>query len=253
MKIPITKNSLNTAHSRDSKRISPSNAIAVPLSRRVEAVIRCLRYLEKLKRAEIDSIRSFARTRLTADPAQREDRARLNAAFACESRVRHRANRGVSVGRERTPLMGIKPQKETGKMKASILFGAGWENDSLEVLWRDAGRAFCRVWRDDAEGDRHVFIPIPSGAERPTLESIEEHAIASRQGGSYRLDGVHHWRDRHRKGTHCPRRSQTIPEGGACLRQCELCRTGAYAHLIGVVWSREGSLHRSNAAAVRPL
>ena len=23
-------------------------------------------------------------------------------------------------------------------MKASVLFGAGWENDSLEVLWRDA-------------------------------------------------------------------------------------------------------------------
>ncbi len=39
-------------------------------------------------------------------------------------------------------------------MKASALFGAGWENDSLEVLWRDAGRAFCKVWRDDAGGCR---------------------------------------------------------------------------------------------------
>ena len=28
-------------------------------------------------------------------------------------------------------------------MKASVLFGAGWENDSVEVLWRDSGRAFC--------------------------------------------------------------------------------------------------------------
>ena len=35
---------------------------------------------------------------------------------------------------------------------ASILFGAGWENDSVEVLWRDAGRVFCRLWRNDAEG-----------------------------------------------------------------------------------------------------
>ena len=43
-------------------------------------------------------------------------------------------------------------------MKASVLFGAGWEDDSLEVLWRDAGRVFCRLWRDDAEGQTHAFI-----------------------------------------------------------------------------------------------
>ena len=57
-------------------------------------------------------------------------------------------------------------------MKASVLFGAGWENDSLEVLWRDAGRVFCRLWRDDAEDARHAFIPVLAGAEHPTLESI---------------------------------------------------------------------------------
>ena len=55
-------------------------------------------------------------------------------------------------------------------MTASALLGAGWEDDSLEVLWRDADRAFCRLWRNDAE--THAFIPIPSGAEHPTLESI---------------------------------------------------------------------------------
>ena len=57
-------------------------------------------------------------------------------------------------------------------MKASALFGAGWENDSLEVLWQDAGGAFCRLGRDGAAGDRHAFIPVLSGAEHPTLESI---------------------------------------------------------------------------------
>ena len=57
-------------------------------------------------------------------------------------------------------------------MKASVLFGAGWENDSLEVLWRDAGRAFCRLWRDDADGGRYAFIPILSDVEHPTLESV---------------------------------------------------------------------------------
>ena len=55
-------------------------------------------------------------------------------------------------------------------MTASALLGAGWEDDSLEVLWRDADRAFCRLWRNDAE--THAFIPIPSGTEHPTLASI---------------------------------------------------------------------------------
>ena len=57
-------------------------------------------------------------------------------------------------------------------MKASVLFGAGWENESLEVLWRDAGRAFCRLSQDDADGGRYAFIPILSDVEHPILESV---------------------------------------------------------------------------------
>ena len=45
-------------------------------------------------------------------------------------------------------------------MNASILFGPGWENDSVEVLWRDSGRAFCKLRRNDAKGVKHAFIPI---------------------------------------------------------------------------------------------
>src|SRR5581483_9508992 len=59
-----------------------------------------------------------------------------------------------------------------GQMKASVLFGAGWENDSLEVLWRDAGRAFCRMSQNDADGGRYAFIPIPSDTEHPLLDSV---------------------------------------------------------------------------------
>ena len=55
-------------------------------------------------------------------------------------------------------------------MKASVLFGAGWENDSLEVLWRDAGRAFCRLSQEDGGGERYAFIPVLSDAEHPILE-----------------------------------------------------------------------------------
>ena len=68
-------------------------------------------------------------------------------------------------------------------MKASVLFGAGWENDSVEVLWQDTGRVFCRFWRNDSEGEKHAFIPIPAGVERPTLESVNrltrEHELKS--------------------------------------------------------------------------
>ena len=65
-------------------------------------------------------------------------------------------------------------------MKASVLFGPGWENDSLEVLWRDARRAFCRLSRDGDSG-RYAFIPILSDAEHPILESVNRlaHALDS--------------------------------------------------------------------------
>jgi serine/threonine protein kinase len=57
-------------------------------------------------------------------------------------------------------------------MKASALLGAGWENESIEVLWKDRERLFCRLWHDGAEGSKHAFIPFPVGTEQPTSESI---------------------------------------------------------------------------------
>src|ERR1700735_4176787 len=57
-------------------------------------------------------------------------------------------------------------------MKASSLSGAGGEHDFLNVLWGDTERVFCKLWRDDAEGDRHAFTPVLTGTEHPTLESI---------------------------------------------------------------------------------
>jgi hypothetical protein len=42
-------------------------------------------------------------------------------------------------------------------MKASVSFGVGSENGSVDVLWRDAGRAFCRLCRHNAEGDKHAY------------------------------------------------------------------------------------------------
>src|SRR3977135_3374058 len=57
-------------------------------------------------------------------------------------------------------------------MKASAPLGAECKNNSLEVLWEDSERVFCRLRRDDVEGEWHAFIPVLSGAEQPNLESI---------------------------------------------------------------------------------
>src|SRR5687767_4909617 len=57
-------------------------------------------------------------------------------------------------------------------MKVSALLGAEWEHASIEVLWEDAERAFCRLCGEDAESDRHAFIPVLTGADHPTLRSI---------------------------------------------------------------------------------
>ena len=50
--------------------------------------------------------------------------------------------------------------------------GGDSDNDSPEVLWEDAERVFCRLRRDDAEGDRYAFMPTRSGAEHPMLQGI---------------------------------------------------------------------------------
>ena len=57
-------------------------------------------------------------------------------------------------------------------MKASALFGAAWEHESVDVLWQDAGRAFCRLKGDVPNANRHAFVPLVSAAERPMLELI---------------------------------------------------------------------------------
>lgn len=47
------------------------------------------------------------------------------------------------------------------------------KDSSLEVLWEDAERVFCRVGLNGAKGYRHAFMPALSGAEHPTVESID--------------------------------------------------------------------------------
>lgn len=76
-------------------------------------------------------------------------------------------------------------------MKASALFGPGWGDDSLEVLWRDAGRAFCKVPRDGGRDKAYAFVPLPSGSEHPALESVNrlthEHGLQAFLDGAWAL------------------------------------------------------------------
>jgi hypothetical protein len=57
-------------------------------------------------------------------------------------------------------------------MNAATLSHASGRDDSVEVLWEDAERVFCRLLQKDAEGHRPAFAPILAGAEHPTFESI---------------------------------------------------------------------------------
>ncbi len=72
---------------------------------------------------------------------------------------------------------------DVGSHRVLLVVCANWRewDDSLEVLWRDAGRAFCRLGRRDGASETYASILIPSGAEHPTLDSvnrlIHEHGL----------------------------------------------------------------------------
>jgi len=68
--------------------------------------------------------------------------------------------------------LSLLERKKVEQMQASALFGAGWEHESVEVRWQQAGRAFCRLGRDGPAGNTHAFTPLVSDSKHPTVESI---------------------------------------------------------------------------------
>ena len=87
-------------------------------------------------------------------------------------------------------------------MDPSASLGAAGEHNSLKVLWEDGERVFCKLPRDDAEGDRHAFTPVLSGAEHPTLESVNrlahEYELKDYLDGAWALRPVELVRERGR-------------------------------------------------------
>ena len=62
---------------------------------------------------------------------------------------------------------GLRSQR----MNPSSWFGTGGDN-TLEVLWEDGERVFCRRWLDGADGDRHAVLAVLPAAEYPTPASL---------------------------------------------------------------------------------
>jgi serine/threonine protein kinase len=56
-------------------------------------------------------------------------------------------------------------------MYSSPSFGADADS-SLQVLWEDGERVFCRGWRDGADGDRHAVLAVLPAEEHPTPGSL---------------------------------------------------------------------------------
>src|SRR5258708_1935413 len=56
-------------------------------------------------------------------------------------------------------------------MYSSPSFGADADS-SLQVLWEDGERVFCRGWHDGADGDRHAVLVVLPAAEHPTPGSL---------------------------------------------------------------------------------
>jgi len=56
-------------------------------------------------------------------------------------------------------------------MNPSSWFDSGVDG-SLQMLWEDGERIFCRKWRDGADGDRNAVLAVLPAAEHSTPDSL---------------------------------------------------------------------------------
>ena len=57
-------------------------------------------------------------------------------------------------------------------MNPSPLFGAG-SDSTLQVLWQDGERVFCRGWRVGGERNPRAMLAVLPAAERPPPATLE--------------------------------------------------------------------------------
>ena len=125
-------------------------------------------------------------------------------------------------------------------MNAATLSHASGRDDSVEVLWEDAERVFCRLLQKDAEGHRPAFAPILAGAEHPTFESINRLA-----------------RDTNSRNTRW--RAAVAPSGTGVIRRANFDRLKGVSHAGRLATmghlpppSRTKSISRSVRLAITP-
>ncbi|CAN7754939.1 trifunctional serine/threonine-protein kinase/ATP-binding protein/sensor histidine kinase [Rhizobium sp. LjRoot258] len=70
-----------------------------------------------------------------------------------------------------------------------LSFGFGTEDDgSLQVLWKDGERVFCRGWHLDSDGNRKAVLAVMPAAEHPTPASLDR--LAREYGLKDELDSA---------------------------------------------------------------
>ena len=72
-------------------------------------------------------------------------------------------------------------------MSTSTQFSADGDRN-FQVLWEDGDRVFCRAWRQDADGSRHVVLAVLPAAEHPTTATLDR--LAHEYGLKDALDGA---------------------------------------------------------------
>jgi serine/threonine protein kinase len=113
----------------------------------------------------------------------------------------------------------------------------------MQVLWEGTERVFCKLLRKNAEGHRHAFIPLPSGGEHPTLESINR--LAQEYGLKEYLDAA--WALRPLELVREPEQTMLVVEyaGGEPLDRLigEPMETGLFLQLPVSMTGALGRLH----------
>jgi hypothetical protein len=66
--------------------------------------------------------------------------------------------------------------------------GPALMGDSLQELWEDGARAFCRGWRQNADGSRSTVLAVFLTAEHPLPASLDR--LAHEYGLKDQLDGA---------------------------------------------------------------
>ena len=121
-------------------------------------------------------------------------------------------------------------------MSTSTQFSADGDRN-FQVLWEDGDRVFCRAWRQDADGSRHVVLAVLPAAEHPTAATLDR--LAHEYGLKDALDG-----------TWAVRPLELVRDHGRTMLVLEDSGGEPLDRLLGAPMEVEGFLHLAIGIAV---